>query len=142
MVSSFFLLTSCNPSKSKLVGIYVASNQEYSVDSLYLFENNYYKHSIYLKKDKFHIHTQYGKWSYKQGFIDLDKFYGNDDKMYDKKIDYQFEENYMVTNSPVNSFFSKVSIDINSDMGNIYEKILSNDINQLYLNEFKKLENK
>jgi len=137
-VSSLFTFVSCNPSESKLVGIYVASHHENTIDSLYIFENNYYKHSIYSQEDKSNIHTQYGTWAYEQGFIDLKKFYGNDDKVYKENIDYEFSKNYMLTNTPVNSFFSKVTIDINSDMGNLYEKILSDEADKVHSRELEK----
>ena len=138
IMASFNLFISCTPSKAKIIGIYIAKKQENSIDSLYLFENNYYKHSIHSKKDNNHIHTQYNTWDYSEGFIDLNKFYDNDDKMYDENKNYSFSEGYMLINTPVNSIFNKVTIDINSDMGNLYEKILS-DESGIYIKEYKRL---
>jgi hypothetical protein len=119
----FSLLIACNPSESKLTGIYIASENSNSIDSLHLFHDNTYRHVIYSTANKSFIHSQTGKWSYGKGFIDLYSFYDNDNKLYQNEKEYNFEQNYILVNTPVNSLFGKIVIDINSDMGNIYEKI-------------------
>ena len=55
---SFSLLVGCTPSKEDLIGLYTSSKNENNIDSLYLFENNIYKHSIYSSDATKKIYTQ------------------------------------------------------------------------------------
>lgn len=122
MVSFSFLL-GCIPSKKNIIGVYVASSKKNSIDSLFLYNDNSYKHSIYSYEGERKIYTQYGDWEYKDGFIDLKEFYDNDDQFFKENINYNFAKNTIWVNTPVNKYLSEITIDINSDMGNFYEKV-------------------
>lgn len=120
---SFSLLFGCTPSKEDLIGVYKSSKSKNNIDSLYLFENNIYKHSIYSSDATKKIYTQYGSWKMSDdNSIDLKNFYDNDDEKLKENFEYNFEKHTMLVNTTAKNTFGEITIDINSDFGNVYEK--------------------
>lgn len=136
---SFSLLVGCTPSKEDLIGLYTSSKNENNIDSLYLFENNIYKHSIYSSDATKKIYTQYGSWKFSNdSSIDLKNFYDNDDEKFKENFDYDFEKHTMLVNTTAKKTFDGIIIDINSDFGNVYEKKVDTISEKLYAKELKK----
>ena len=125
LIGSLIIFISCEPDKEQLYGTYVSNKSENSVDSLFLQEDHTYRHSIYTDDGETLILNHQSKWSYQDGYLDLHEFYGNDNRKFNKDIDYKFDENYMLTSSPVYLRFGKITIDINSDLANEYVKVIS-----------------
>lgn len=125
VMASFSILTSCAPSEKDLHGIYVSNKSENNIDSLFIYKDYTYRHSIYLNDGITKILNHKGKWSYESGYLDLDNFYNNDNRKFKKDVDYKFEENYILTSTPVRSSFGTISIDINADLAHEYVKAAS-----------------
>lgn len=128
-IASSSIFISCELNEEQLYGTYVSNNSENNIDSLFLYENSTYRHSIYLKDETTMILNHQGKWVYESGYLDLDNFYNNDNRKFRKDVDYKFEENYILTSTPVRSSFGKIKIDINADLAREYIKVTSESDN-------------
>ena len=123
LILALSILSSCEIEKQKLIGKYTASISRNNIDSLILNNDNTYIHTIYSKDGNTIINKNEGKWTFLSGNLELEDFYHNDNRKFKNGYDYSSEKGNMYVISPVNSSFGEITIDINSDLGNVYVKV-------------------
>lgn len=106
-------------------GTYVSNNSINSIDTLRIDKDGSYEHVIYRTNDSSLVFVNTGSWKYQSGNLDLHDFFDNQDRLYKKDIDYNFEENLMLVSTPVTIYPSETRIDIYSDLGYYYIKVQS-----------------
>lgn len=104
------LMSSCSTNGDKFVGTYVSENLEINCDTLILNQNRTYIRKLYVKDTKELIYSNYGKWNYSNGFMTLEDFLIDNDRVYAENYDFQEAlMEYSVT--PNIDFFGNVSFD-------------------------------
>src|SRR5690554_6779975 len=104
------LITSCSVDRDKLVGTYVSENLNINCDTLILKMDGTYLRNLYVLKTKKIIYSHRGDWSYSDGYINLNNFLIDRDRIYDEN--YNFQEALMGFSAvPDIDFFGVVSFD-------------------------------
>lgn len=96
IITVYFMITNSNHNretltnqspdsiKNEIIGNYIATPDINTLDSLTIYDNAKYVHSIYDKKNNHLVHRNIGKWEINNERITLIDFYLNKDESYSK----------------------------------------------------------
>ena len=117
------ILSGCSISESEIVGTYKLCENNFTFDTLIIYDNHTYKQLLYSKENDSLHYTNTGSWRRdKHNRFFFENFNKNEDHELSKDFN-AWESSLIDTNVPVKVKNGKVYIILNSDNGIYYEKV-------------------